>query len=145
MNNQFRQQMSLIRQIKAKRVLWGIKILLKLIVLSFFTFGFILSYIDIYGINKYLQYSYGLIMLVCLCSFLGSFYGRWRKWSYIIFFSTLAAFFMMNRIPEIKQRYDSITCLETGRGVWDGNEHRCRADCVTWNAKDGCVKDTIGN
>ncbi|MCM1324651.1 MAG: hypothetical protein NC218_11060 [Acetobacter sp.] len=30
------------------------------------------------------------------------------------------------------------SCLDTG-GVWDGNEKRCRQDCLTWNEVDGCV------
>lgn len=30
------------------------------------------------------------------------------------------------------------SCLDTG-GVWDGDEKRCRKDCLTWNEVNGCI------
>ncbi len=36
------------------------------------------------------------------------------------------------------------TCLDFGN-VWDYKEHRCRTDCLTWNAEQGCVPLTKEN
>ena len=30
------------------------------------------------------------------------------------------------------------TCFDLG-GVWDGNEKRCRCDCLKWTAESGCI------
>ena len=32
-------------------------------------------------------------------------------------------------------------CLDGGQ-VWDGDEKRCREDCLTWNKDYGCIKMT---
>ncbi len=32
-------------------------------------------------------------------------------------------------------------CLDSGKGVWDYNERRCRTDCWKWDDKLGCLKE----
>ena len=86
-----------------------------------------------------------MVLIVCLVAFVLTFFIKLRKIAYIIFATTFIGHLLMNiGVPAIKYERAKSLC-QMDYHVWDGNEHRCRADCVTWNAKDGCVKDTIGN
>lgn len=45
----------------------------------------------------------------------------------------------MGKIPAIKEAHDADVCLDSGRGVWDYDAHRCRTDCYHWSKEKGCL------
>lgn len=116
--------------------------LLKLFVLLLLITNFVISYVEVEGINKYLQYIYGLIMFVCVLMFFLSFFANIRKIAYVLFGITLICYISMNSfVFEIWEARNSIGCLEAGDGVWDYDEHRCRTDCWKWDKEHGCYKE----
>lgn len=124
-----------------KRILIIGKFLLKLFVFLVVLGGFTVDYIDTDDTDKYLHYSYGFVMFVCSFSFLSTFFARYRKVAYIVFFCSFAVYLLMNKIPPIKIVHDSIACLETGQGVWDYEQNICRSDCWHWDREHGCYKE----
>ena len=100
-----------------------------------------IDFVIVLGINKYLLYLYGLIMLVCLFSFLGTMFSKIRKICYIVFILNFNIYIAMyNFNIEIKDAHGIDKCLDSGQGVWDYQEHRCRADCWHWSWEKGCMK-----
>ncbi len=100
-----------------------------------------MDYVILYGINPKLLYTYKLLMFVCSISFLGTFFPKIRKICYIIFTISFTVYILFHWLPEIKEGYDADACLDSGRGVWDYDEHRCRTDCYHWSREKGCLKE----
>ena len=124
-----------------KKILYVLKIFLKLFILAILICGFIINYVDIKEVDKYLHYTYAMTMFFCAASFMGTFFKKYRKFSYIVFFVFLGVFFLMGQIPSIKEIQDSITCLEAEQGVWDYEHHECRHDCWKWDKEHSCYKE----
>lgn len=128
----------------SKRILVILRVAIKIELCICMAALFALEYLLVYN-NPYWSCLYGLVLIVCLVAFVLTFFIKLRKIAYIIFATTFIGHLLMNiGVPAIKYERAKSLC-QMDYHVWDGNEHRCRADCVTWNAKDGCVKDTIGN
>ena len=132
----------------SKRILVILRVAIKIELCICMAALFALEYLLVYN-NPYWSCLYGLVLIVCLVAFVLTFFIKLRKiicnnvyWS---FTDEYRCTLLMNiGVPAIKYERAKSLC-QMDYHVWDGNEHRCRADCVTWNAKDGCVKDTIGN
>ncbi len=125
----------------SKKILFMAKIALKLCILLFLTGIFVIGYMDTNEIDMHLHYFYGTVMSVCLFSFLCTFFYKYQKIAYIVFFLSFTVFFLMGKIPLIKEVYDSLSCLEAEKGVWDYDRHECRHDCWRWDKEHGCYKD----
>lgn len=93
------------------------------------------------GINQYLLIVYVFNIIVCLFSFVGTFYVKKQKVFYVIFFSSVFLYIALNFIPEVSDKILADKCLDSGNGVWDYKEHRCRTDCWKWDDKLGCLKE----
>ena len=128
----------------SKRILVILRVAIKIELCICMAALFALEYLLVYN-NPYWSCLYGLVLIVCLVAFVLTFFIKLRKIAYIIFATTFIGHLLMNiGVSAIKYERAKSLC-QMDYHVWDGNEHRCRADCVTWNAKDGCVKDIIGN
>ena len=92
------------------------------------------------GISQYLLIFYILNALICLFSCIAAFFSKYRKTSYFIFLGSLLIYLTLNCIPQVSDKLDVDKCLDSGQGVWDYNEHRCRTDCWRWTFEEGCEK-----
>lgn len=93
------------------------------------------------GISQYLLIFYILNALICLFSFIGTFFAKYRKTSYFIFLGSLLIYLTLNCIPQVSDKLNADKCLDNGHGVWDYKEHRCRTDCWRWTFEKGCEKE----
>ncbi len=93
------------------------------------------------GISQYLLIFYILNALICLFSFIGTFFSKYRQISYLIFLGSLLIYLILNGIPQVSDKFNADKCLDSGIGVWDYNEHRCRTDCWRWTFEKGCEKE----
>ncbi len=96
-------------------------------------------------VNQYILYTYIGVMFVCICSLLLTLCSKIRKTSYIIFAISFIAYLAMGKIPIIEESHHAEACLDSGRGVWDYDEHRCRTDCYHWSKETGCLKEKVKN
>lgn len=94
-------------------------------------------------INQYLLYTYIGVMFVCVISLFLTIFIKIRKTSYIIFIISFIIYILFHWVPEIKEGYDADACLDSGHGVWDYDEHRCRTDCYHWSKERGCLKKNL--
>ena len=102
---------------------------------------FVLDYFEINHLDNNLVYLSVFIAIICLLSLLTTFIQKIRRVSYLIMaFFLITYFVIQNFVPSLKEAHLSISCLESGQGVWDYNEHRCRTDCWRWSFEKGCEK-----
>lgn len=114
-----------------------LKIAIFLLLLVFFAVDFFIAF----SITEYSFIIYGIVMVICLTSFAATFFASIRKVSYIIFaISFIIYLLMFFYYPPIVERQAIDRCFDSGSGVWDYNEHRCRADCWKWDREYGCYK-----
>ena len=114
-----------------------LKIAIFLPLLVFFAVDFFIAF----SITEYSFIIYGIVMVICLISFAATFFASIRKVSYIIFaISFIIYLLMFFYYPPIVERHAIDRCFDSGSGVWDYNEHRCRADCWKWDKEHGCYK-----
>ena len=114
-----------------------LKIAIFLLLLVFFAIDFFIAF----SITEYSFVIYGIVMVICLTSFAATFFASIRKVSYIIFaISFIIYLLMFFYYPPIVERQAIDRCFDSGSGVWDYNEHRCRADCWKWDKEHGCYK-----
>ena len=112
-----------------------LKIAIFLLLLVFFAVDFFIAF----SITEYSFIIYGIVMVICLTSFAATFFASIRKVSYIIFaISFIIYLLMFFYYPPIVERQAIDRCFDSGSGVWDYNEHRCRADCWKWDKEHGC-------
>ncbi len=92
-------------------------------------------------INQYILYTYAGVMFVCISSLFFSIFAKLKRIYHLIFIISFAFYLLFRQIPEIKEAYNADACLDSGRGVWDYDEHRCRTDCYHWSKEKGCLKE----
>ncbi len=51
-------------------------------------------------------------------------------------------FFILFIIGFVFFWFDNAGFCTSNGGVWDGNEHRCRDDCLVWQKEFGCIQLT---
>lgn len=90
----------------------------------------------------YVWILYVCMMLGCLLSLLGTIISKAQKISYISFILFFLGYILMFFYSSaIVEQHGVNRCLDSGRGVWDYNEHRCRTDCWKWDQEHGCYKE----
>ncbi len=101
------------------------------------------DYYIVRDVNQYILYTYLGVMFVCLCSLFLTLFSKIKKISYLICVISFIIYLVMGKIPAIKEAHDADACLDSGHGVWDYDEHRCRSDCYHWSKERGCLKDNV--
>lgn len=76
------------------------------------------------GITQHLLFLYGFVVFVCSVSFVGTFFKKIRKISYIALSIGLIVYIMLNLVPEIADKLEVDKCLDNG-GAWDYEQRSC--------------------
>ena len=85
---------------------------------------------------------YIITMLTCIISFVCSFVNKIKKTSYIIFLFSLLLYVLMNIFSvSVTDSHNADRCLDSGNGVYDFEQHKCRTDCWHWSKEKGCLKE----
>ncbi len=77
------------------------------------------------GIKQYLLFLYGFVVFVCSASFVGTFFKKIRKISYITLGIGLIVYIMLNLVPEIADKFEIDKCLDSG-GAWNYEQRSCQ-------------------
>ena len=77
------------------------------------------------GIKQHLLFLYGFVVFVCSASFVGTFFKKIRKISYITLGIGLIVYIMLNLVPEIADKFEIDKCLDSG-GAWNYEQRSCR-------------------
>ena len=124
-----------------RNLLKYIIVILKLIFLLVIICWFILDFIFIYDYNIYFVIFYIAVMLTCLFSYILSFFNVYKKSSYRVLGIFGVLYMILNFVSPASDKLAIDHCLDSGKGVWDYNERRCRTDCWKWDDKLGCLKE----
>ena len=81
-------------------------------------------------------------MPMCLFAFVCSFIHKIKKISYIIFSLSLSLYVLMNIFSvSVTDSHNADRCLDSDKGVYDFEQHKCRTDCWHWSKEKGCLKE----
>ncbi len=116
-------------------------VFITMVVFLFLLLFMVMDFVIVFPMNKYLLVLYGAVMLVCLFSLLGTMFIKLRKVCYVVFVISFMLYLAMYHFSEaIADEHGADRCLDSGNGVWDYQEHRCRTDCWHWSWETGCEK-----
>lgn len=120
----------------------AVAIFITIVIFLFLSLFMIIDFVIVFPMNKYILFFYGTVMLVCLFSLLGTVFTKFRKVCYVIFAVSFAFYLAMyNFNAAVIDEHGADRCLDSGKGVWDYQEHRCRTDCWHWSWEKGCEKE----
>lgn len=77
------------------------------------------------GIKQHLLFLYGFVVFVCSASFVGTFFKKIRKISYITLGIGLIVYIILNLVPEIADKFEIDKCLDSG-GAWNYEQRNCQ-------------------
>ena len=114
----------------------------KLLISFILSICFMSDYLEIENLDNHMVYLSYFLAFACLLCLLGTFIQKIRKISYILAISFFIIYLSLQHfVPSFKEAHQSMACLESGHGVWDYKEHRCRTDCWRWTYEKGCEKE----
>lgn len=102
------------------------------------------DYYVVRDVDGLVLYVYIGAMFVCIGALFLTMIPKIRKVSYILFAVGVVFYLAMGGYPAIKEAHEADRCLDSGGGVWDYVEHRCRRDCYHWSRETGCLADGGG-
>ena len=116
-------------------------VLITMVIFLFLSLFMVIDFVIVFPMNKYILFFYGTVMLVCLFSLLGTMFAKFCKVCYVAFFVSFTVYLAMYHFnTAVIDEHGADRCLDSGRGVWDYQEHRCRTDCWHWSWEKGCEK-----
>lgn len=112
---------------------------LMLIVMAFLTLMAAAQFVITNDVSQPIYISYVSLLLLVLISFVVCcFVKRNKICCAILLLSLFGSLAMYNFNEEIVLANKKDSCLDSGL-VWDGEQKRCRNDCLTWRLDTGCV------
>ena len=119
-----------------------VTIFITTIIFLFLSLFMVIDFVMVFPMNKYILFIYGIDMIVCLFSLLGTMFVKFRKICYVVFVVSFAIYLAMYHFNmAIIDEHGADRCLDAGKGVWDYKKHRCRTDCWRWSWEKGCEKE----
>ena len=84
-----------------------------------------IKYKEVTNINPYLLFTYFTSLIACVVSIGLTIFPKISKISYVVFFSSLIVFLLLDNSSPIK---DSLNCSAAEHGTWDNTQGICRQD-----------------
>ncbi len=109
-----------------KQLIWKTGItLLKIMIIVAALIGWSIELLTLQSVSATVYYTYVAVMGLCLLTFIGTFFSKIRKWSYLLFVCSLATCIGMSLYnDEIDAVWREKTCLDDG-GHWNDQWQKC--------------------
>lgn len=117
-----------------------LELIVKLAIFCILSLWFGYDFIIVFLMPLYMLIIYGCVMAGCLLSLLVIIFFRKHKMSYFYFAVFLGIYIVLFLYaPPVVEQHLADRCIDSGHGVWDYQEHRCRQDCLKWTTEQGCI------